>query len=103
MAWKEFIKLSKQNHLSAVEFARLRAPFWEFVGRQIPASTIIHELQHALFKNSHKDGDAHGNHTFSLENETYTAMPFEKSCEIVYDAIASRGLWLNISKIVALL
>lgn len=97
-SWTTFMSIiADGKKMQAIEYAKTNAEFWNFVGKKMPASTLIHELQHAIFGDNHTGTYAHGDHTFSLNGIRFTAS-FEKSCDLVYNAIASRGLWTRISE-----
>jgi hypothetical protein len=99
-SWLLFRNLvTSGKKIEAIEYARTKAKFWDFVGRKIPASTLIHEIQHALFGTNHTGTYAHGEHTYTLNGKRVTT-PFEVTCERVYDAVASNGLWNHIIKLI---
>ena len=98
-SWNIFkSKIIDEGIMGAMIYAKTSASFYKFVGKCVPASTIVHELQHALFKTGHTSSDAHGTHTYSLGGITYTT-PFEVTCSNVYDYLVTQGLWTKICEI----
>jgi hypothetical protein len=88
--WEKFEKID--DVVKGCVYIRAESPIWGLIGDTTPSSTLIHELQHALFNQGHTDTDAHGDHTFVIDNRRYT-QPFELSCNTVYNSIVSRGFW----------
>ena len=98
-SWNEFKNiLSKSSVTSATGYLRLKSPLWDVFGGKTPASTLVHEMQHALFSQNHGDGDAHGNHTFMLEGKRYD-LPFENACRLVFDTIVTKGFLMKICEL----
>jgi hypothetical protein len=99
-SWNLFkSKIRNEGIASAMNYAKTSASFYKFVGKCVPASTIVHELQHALFNTGHTSSDAHGTHTYSLGGITYTT-PFEVTCSNVYDYLVTQGLWSKICELI---
>jgi len=98
-SWKEFKNiLATSSVTSATGYLRLKSPLWNIFGGKTPASTLVHEMQHALFSQNHSEGDAHGNHTFMLEGKRYD-LPFENACRLVFDTIVTKGFLLKICEL----
>jgi hypothetical protein len=98
-SWNEFKNILKTSSVtSATGYIRLKSPLWNVFGGKTPASTLVHEMQHALFSQNHNDGDSHGNHTFMLEGKRYD-LPFENACRLVFDTIVTKGFLMKICEL----
>lgn len=86
----KIIELSKKD-LDFLEFHE-NTTLLEFFSVGIPACTFIHELTHALFHNSHNDGESsHGKMNIIINGERN--LEFDEVAIKIYTMIISNGLF----------
>jgi len=92
----EFINIFRTKNLLTISRTAI---FSSIIGYSLPASTLIHELEHARRNSGHNDSGAHDSIEETFPGEAPEIYKFEDSANKVYDLITKNtdlfSKWIN--------
>lgn len=86
-------EMTTANSANVLSHIKNDVQLFSYIGIIRKSATMPHEIQHALFGNSHEDGIAHGNYSFAIGGTKYDNAPFESCVYEVFSRIIENGFW----------
>lgn len=87
-SWKHLTSLYNDNKISLMVQTIYTSPWSDIIGNIFPMSTVVHELQHSIWRNNHQATGVHEPMLIDGQRRTY-----DEVCQFVYEKILAAGFW----------